>query len=96
MGNDKNIGLPSPQCQSINSIWYQMICQQKITNPLTNKRRILINIYFYIDIFNLLNFYTNDIVSFDNNNFFNAYFNKNLLFGCLVASFNGTLRFVRC
>jgi len=43
LGNDKNIGMPSLQCQSVDGIWYQMICQQKMTNSLTNKRRVLID-----------------------------------------------------
>ena len=100
LGNDKNIGMPSPQCQSVDGIWCPMIYQQKMTNSLTNKRRVLIGSYIHIS--NLLNFDMNDMVSFDNKKkkkiffVFNAYFNTNLLFGCLVASFNGTLRYVQC
>ena len=54
-----------------------------MTNPLSNKNRVLI--VSYVHISNLLNFYMNDMVSFDNNNnffffffVFNAYFNTNL------------------
>lgn len=52
-----------------------------MTNPLTNKNRVLI--VSYVHVSNLLNFDMNDMVSFDNKFFFcffvfNAYFNTNL------------------
>ena len=40
-------------------------CQQKITTPLTNKGRELMDNYFYTHISYLLGFYIDDIVLFD-------------------------------
>ena len=52
-----------------------------MTNPLTNKNRVLMGSYVHVS--NFLNFEMGDMVSFDNNFFFfffvfSAYFNTNL------------------
>ena len=40
-------------------------CQSKITNPLTFEKHMLVDSYFYIYVSRLLDFDTDDVVSFD-------------------------------
>ena len=40
-------------------------CQQKITNPLTNERHVLVSTYYCTHISRLLEFDMDDVVSFD-------------------------------
>ena len=45
-------------------------CQQKITNPLTNERHVLVNSYFCTHVSRLLDFDMDDVVSFGTKYFF--------------------------
>ena len=45
-------------------------CQQKITNPLTIERHVLMGSYFWTHVFHLLDFDMDDIISFDTKYFF--------------------------
>ena len=45
-------------------------CQQKITNPLTIKRHVLVGSYFCTHVSRLLDFDRDDVVSFDTKYFF--------------------------
>ena len=49
------------------------ICQQKIINLLTNERRVSVDSYFWIFVSCLLDFDTNDVISFDTKYFFISY-----------------------
>ena len=49
--------------------------QQKITNPLINKRHVLVDSYLCTHISRLLNFNTDDMASFDIN-YILTFFNK--------------------
>ena len=40
-------------------------CQPKITNPLTIERHVLVGSYFYTHVSRLLDFDTDDVISFD-------------------------------
>ena len=44
--------------------------QQKITNPLTIEKHVLVDSYFCTHVFRLLDFDTDDVVSFNTKYFF--------------------------
>ena len=48
-------------------------CQQKITNLLIIERHVLVNNYFCTHVSCLLDFDTNDVISFDTKYFFISY-----------------------
>ena len=54
-------------------------CQQKITTSLTNERHVLVGSYFYTHISQLLDFNTNNVVSFDTKYFFPNLFVKSTI-----------------